>query len=124
MIPRPQRRDTSLTPAQMFSAGYRDGLTHRPQHPQFQHQPNYLQGYSQGSSAAPSPDQAGEPIPNTPTPLTSFFSWSDLEGALRSLQRWEDDQQRLGFGTVALGFNHGWWLVLISDDLYDAVLPF
>ncbi len=124
MIPKPHRRDTSLTPAQFFSAGYRDGLAHRPPHPQFQHQPNYLQGYTQGISSPPTPSQPSESIPHTPAPLTTCFSWSDLDGALRSIRRWEDDQARLGFGTVALGFNNGWWLVLLSEDLYGAVLPF
>lgn len=124
MIPKHSRRKAYLAPDQIFSAGFRAGQTHQNLHPQFRHHPQYLKGYAQGYRAAKSGAKSEETSVKPPAPLVSFFSWSDLDGALHSIQRWEADQAQLGFGTVALGFNNGWWLVLISEDLYDAVLPF
>ncbi|HIK15206.1 MAG TPA: hypothetical protein IGS53_07975 [Leptolyngbyaceae cyanobacterium M33_DOE_097] len=111
MIPKHPRRKAYLAPDQIFSAGFRDGMAHRPHHPRFQNHPVYLKGYVAGSCSG-----QDEPSP--------FFEWSDLHGALRSIARWEQDQARLGFGRVALSFRDGWWIVLISEDLYQAALHF
>lgn len=119
MIPKHPRRRAALAPDQIFSAGFRDGRAHRPLHPQFQHYPAYLRGYATGSHS-----RAEEPSPEASAPLTPFFRWSNLDGALYSLARWEADQTRLGVGRVALSFHDGWWVVLISEDLYQAALPF
>ncbi len=119
MIPKHPRRRGHLAPDQIFSAGFQDGVAHRPFHPRFQKHPEYLRGYTAGYGS-----RRDEPSPKTPTPLTPFFEWSDLDGALRSIARWEQDQARLGFGKVVLSFRNGWWVVLISEDLYQAVLYF
>ncbi|MDX2244789.1 MAG: hypothetical protein NW224_29285 [Leptolyngbyaceae cyanobacterium bins.302] len=119
MIPKHPRRKAYLAPDQIFSAGFRDGMAHRPHHPQFQNHPEYLKGYTAGSCS-----KQEEPPPKTPAPLSPFFEWSDLDGALRSIARWEQDQTQLGFGRVALSFKDGWWVVLISEDLYQAALYF
>ena len=94
-------------------------MAHRPQHPQFQNHPEYFKGYSAGSCS-----KQDEPSPKTPAPLSPFFKWSDLDKALRSIARWEQDHARLDFGRVALSFKDGWWIVLISEDLYQAALHF
>jgi hypothetical protein len=119
MIPKHPRRKIILAPDQIFTAGFRDGLAHRPPHPQFHDHPQYCKGYAAGSGS-----QQNEPLSNPSAPLTPFFAWSDLDGALRSLARWEQDQAQFGFGRVTLSFRNGWWVVLISEDLYQAVLHF
>lgn len=115
MIPKHSRRKAYLAPDQIFDAGFRDGLAHRPHHPQFQSHPEYLKGYTAGCCSI-----EDEPSPKIPAPLSPFFQCSDLDEALRSIARWEQDQARLGFGKVALSFKDGWWIVLISKDLYQA----
>jgi hypothetical protein len=119
MIPKHPRHKAYLAPDQIFSAGFRDGMAHRPHHPQFQNHPEYIKGYTAGSCS-----KQEESSPKTPAPLSPFFEWSDLDGALRSIARWEQDQARLGFGRVALSFKDGCWVVLISEDLYQAALHF
>jgi len=117
MIPKHPGREGYPAPDQIFNAGFRDGLARRPRHPQWQHHPHYCQGYTAAS-------RQSEPSPSSTAPLTPFFEWSDLEGALHSLKRWEQDRTRLGFGQAALAFKEGWWIVLISEDLYQAALSF
>ena len=113
MISRHTRRDTPLAPDQLFSAGYRDGVSRRVPHRQFQDNLHYLKGYTEGC----------RPISSTPT-LIAFCQMPSLDAALQSITAWERDRDRFGFGSVALGYRNRWWIVLVSKDLHDAALPF
>ncbi|MBD1842610.1 hypothetical protein H6F89_04125 [Cyanobacteria bacterium FACHB-63] len=113
MIPRHLRRVTFPAPDQLFSAGYRDGLHRRVPHPQFQTNPHYLKGYVEACRSAP-------PCPS----LIAFTRSLSLDSALLSIASWEKDQERFGFGSVALSYGNGGWIVLVSKDLHDAALPF
>lgn len=59
-----------------------------------------------------------------PAAIVPFHKREFLKAALESLQLWEEDQQRYGIGFVALSFHNGYWLVLVSQDLIEAALPF
>jgi len=48
MILTNSRRDFRVAPDQFFSAGFRDGMSDRPLHPQFCNHPDYLNGYLAG----------------------------------------------------------------------------
>ncbi|MBD1822908.1 hypothetical protein H6F51_10450 [Cyanobacteria bacterium FACHB-DQ100] len=113
MIPRHLRQVTSPAPDQLFSAGYRDGLNRRVPHPQFQTNPHYLKGYVEGCRSTP-------PCPS----LIAFTRSPSLDSAFLSIVSWERDQERFGFGSVALSYGDGLWIVLVSKDLHDAALPF
>jgi hypothetical protein len=113
MIPRHLRQGTPLAPDQLFSAGYRDGMNRRVPHLQFQTNLHYLKGYAEG----------GRSIPTYPT-LIAFTRRASLDSALRSIAAWEKEQERFGFGNVALSYCNGWWTVLVSKDLQDVALPF
>lgn len=95
MIPRHSRQGTPLAPDQIFSAGFRDGMNRRIPHPQFQDNFHYLKGYAEGCCS----------IPNNPT-LIAFCQMPSLDSALQSIQHWEQDRERFGFGTVALGYRN------------------
>lgn len=88
-------------------------MNHRVPHPQFQANSHYLKGYVEGCRS----------IPNSPI-LVAFCRSSSLDSALLSIQLWERDRERFGFGSVALGYRNGWWIVLVSKDLHDRALPF
>ncbi len=113
MIPRHSRQGTPLAPDQIFSAGFRDGMYRRAPHPQFQNNSDYLKGYAEGSCSI---------LDNTT--LINFCSMPSLDSALQSFRLWEKDRDRFGFGSVALGYRNGHWLVLVSKDLHDTALPF
>ncbi|MBM0744987.1 hypothetical protein JOY44_26060 (plasmid) [Phormidium sp. CLA17] len=113
MIPRHTRHGTSLAPNQIFSAGFRDGMNHRVPHAEFQDNLHYLKGYAEGCCSSPA----------SPT-LIAFCQMPSLDSALQSIQHWEQDRERFGFGTVALGYRHSLWIVLVSKDLHDIALPF
>ncbi len=112
MIPRP-RQGTPLAPDQIFSAGYRDGLNQRVPHLQFQTNIHYLKGYAEGCRSIP-----------VCASLIRFTRSNKLDHALQSIASWEKDQERLGLGSVALSYHNNDWIVLVSKDLHDAVLPF
>ncbi|MBD2024195.1 hypothetical protein [Leptolyngbya sp. FACHB-711] len=113
MIPNSSWQGTPLAPDQLFSAGFRDGMNARAPHPQFQDNTHYLKGYAEGCrSTTENPE------------LTAFCRISDLTTALHSVHRWEQDRERLGFGKVALGYRDRYWIVLVTKDLHDAVMPF
>lgn len=59
-----------------------------------------------------------------PVALTLMHKRDSLDGALYSYRWWEYSQTALGFGTIALSFDGRHWLVLVSQDLLDAALPF
>jgi hypothetical protein len=113
MIPRQPRHSKPLAPDQIFSAGFRDGMNHRPPHPQFQDTLHYLKGYAEGCRS----------VADRPT-FVAFCRSASLDTALQSFHLWEKDRERLGFGSVAISFCTGWWIVLVSQDLHDAALPF
>jgi hypothetical protein len=113
MIPRDSWRNNSLAPDQIFSAGFRDGMNARAAHPQFQSNVHYLKGYIEGCRSRP----------DTP-PFIAFSQSQNLDTALQSIEFWERDQKRFGFGKVALGFRCRFWVVLVTQDLHDAALPF
>ncbi len=48
MIPRHRWQGMSLSPHQIFCAGYRAGMTGKPHHPLFLDNPEYLNGYTEG----------------------------------------------------------------------------
>ncbi len=59
--------------------------------------------------------------------LIVWREWDTLASALREVREWEEDQIRHGVGQVALAFNPAYfcpWLVLVSNDLIRAELPF
>jgi hypothetical protein len=113
MIPRHYRQGTPLAPDQIFSAGYRDGANHRVPHLQFQTNLHYLKGYAEGCRS----------VLTYPT-LIAFTRSASLESGLQLIASWERDRDRFGFGRVALAYDNGWWIVLVSKDLHDAALPF
>lgn len=154
MLSRFPRRNLNVAPDQIFSAGFRDGMNRRAYHPQFCHNSTYLQGYSEGCRSIPDTyTHATQTRPNCSTykqdkerlnatitsrsiqrsarkagqagsELILFSRRSTLDSALQAMWIWEQDQKRFGFGTVALGYRNGWWLVLVSKDMHDLALPF
>jgi len=106
MIPRDSRRNKPLAPDQIFSAGFRDGMNRRVPHPQFQNNTHYLKGYVEGCRSVGDSSE-----------MVAFWQSSSLDSALQSIRVWEQDQARLGIGSVALSYR-------ISQDLHDAALPF
>ncbi|MBD2153100.1 hypothetical protein [Leptolyngbya sp. FACHB-16] len=113
MIPRDSRRNKPLAPDQIFSAGFRDGTNRRALHPQFQNNIHYLKGYAEGC----------RPVSESSL-MIAFCQSSSLDSALQSIHVWEQDQSRLGIGSVALGYRTGYWVVLVTQDLHNAALPF
>jgi hypothetical protein len=113
MIPRHSWQGTPLAPDQIFSAGYRDGLNQRAPHPQFQTNIHYLKGYAEGCRSIP-----------VCSSLIRFTRSTMLDNAIQSIASWEKDQERFGLGSVALSYHDSYWVVLVSKDLHDAVLPF
>jgi len=85
----------------------------RAPHPEFQNHSHYLKGYAEGCRS----------MSDTPT-FVAFFQSSSLTEALQSIQLWERDQERFGFGKVALSYHSGYWTVLVTQDLHDVALPF
>ncbi len=61
-------------------------------------------------------------------PLYLWRSWNlnQLPQALKDCRSWEQDAQRHGFGEVQLVFRkHAQtWVVLVSQELVEAELPF
>lgn len=113
MIPRDSWRNNPLAPDQIFSAGFRDGMNRRVPHPLFQDSIHYLKGYADGCRS----------YPDSPA-LIAFCQTLSLDAALQSIEFWQQDQERFGRGTVALGYRDRYWLVLVSKDLHDWALPF
>jgi len=113
MIPRDSRRNKPLAPDQLFSAGFRDGMNRRVPHPQFENNIHYLKGYTEGCRSIPAYSA-----------MITFCQHSSLHSALQSIRLWEQDQARLGFGRIALSYRSGYWVVLVSQDLHNAALPF
>ncbi|MEP1080007.1 hypothetical protein NDI52_32085 [Leptolyngbya sp. PL-A3] len=113
MIPRDSWRGSSLAPDQLFSAGFRDGMNRRIPHFQFQGNIHYLKGYAEGYCSIADGSK-----------MTAFYQSSSLDSALEAIKTWEQDQARLGLGSVALSYRTGYWVVMVSQDLQDAALPF
>ncbi len=88
-------------------------MNRRVPHPQFQTNLHYLKGYTEGCRS----------VPTYPT-LIAFTRSASLDSALHLIATWEQNQERLGLGSVALSHRSGWWIVLVSQDLQDAALPF
>jgi hypothetical protein len=59
-----------------------------------------------------------------PVALTLMHRRDSLDSALYSFRWWEYSQSALGFGSIALSFDGAQWLVLVSQDLVEAALPF
>ena len=114
MIPKHPRRDMPLAPDQIFSAGYRDGMSHKAPNRQFQNHVTYLKGYAEGYQSSTSETAS----------LMVFWRSRCLVTALHGIEQWEKDRARFGFGAVALSYRSGYWAVLVSQDLHDAALPF
>lgn len=113
MLPADNGRSLPPAPDQIFSAGFRDGLFCRVPHVQYQNNLHYLKGYVEGCRSVSSQDT-----------FVAFLQSSDLSTVLRSFRSWEIDQERFGIGTVALGYRGDYWVVLVSQDLYEKALPF
>jgi len=113
MIPGEFGRGIPPAPDQIFSAGFRDGLFRRVPHVQFQNNLHYLKGYVEGCRSVSSQDT-----------FVSCLRSSNLAAILYSFRSWEIDQERFGIGTVALGYRGNYWVVLVSQDLYEKALPF
>ena len=152
MLSRFPRRNLNIAPDQIFSAGFRDGMNRRAHHPQFCHNSTYLQGYAEGCRSLPdscnaevrlscptfqqneqqlnatigsrSIQRSAQKAGQAASELIPFSRCSTLDSALQAMWIWEQDQKHFGFGTVALGYHNGWWLVLVSKDLHDLALPF
>jgi hypothetical protein len=58
--------------------------------------------------------------------LTVWYQHELLEDALNDLDEWLRDQDRCGIGRVYLSFapTSRKWLVLVTQDLIDRVIPF
>jgi hypothetical protein len=113
MIPGEFGRGIPPAPDQIFNAGFRDGLYRRVPHVQFQNNLNYLKGYVEGCRSVSSQDT-----------FVSCLRSSNLNTVLQCFQNWEIDQERFGIGTIALGYRGDYWIVLVSQDLYEKALPF
>ncbi|MBW4489506.1 MAG: hypothetical protein KME12_17100 [Trichocoleus desertorum ATA4-8-CV12] len=152
MLSRFPRRNPIVAPDQIFSAGFRDGINRRTHHPQFCNNSSYLQGYAEGCRSIPdscntqirfscptcqqdeqrlnatvgsrSIQRSARKVGQAVSELIPFSRRSTLDSALQAMWIWEQDQKRFDFGTVALGYHNGWWLVLVSKDLHDLALPF
>lgn len=88
-------------------------MNRRVPHSQFQNNLHYLKGYVEGCRS----------IPDHST-LVAFCRTHSLDLALQSIQLWEQDRERFGIGSVALSYQNGLWIVLVSKDLHDLALPF
>lgn len=60
---------------------------------------------------------------STPQPWRCWHTIQFAQ-ALYDCEQWEKEQAQHGIGTVALSFHNGEWVVLVSQDLLVAALPF